>query len=690
MRRLFRYIFLLVVSGFIITSCIKKYENPEWEVDALTPVFNSSMNIYDLINDSSLKSSPGDSVFLVFNKQLDGIIIDSLIKLDVKPFIRTVKLDSIHLNQQTITNVIYLEEIIGEMFDDGATIPFSVTQDIPIDSDTIDASEYFHSITLDEGTLKITIRNGFPAKLDNVNYTITTLEQNDTIHSGTFASIPSNSVVTDTANLAGQQIKGNMIIHFGEITANVPAGTTVNYEDSLKTIADISDMTVYSAEARFPAQTIIHHQNIVSLENMVDTANNDTVKLKEASISKGFLEIEVISTVDQKSYFTYTIPNATKNGIPFKKEMTVPPAPKGESITKSFTYAFDNYQFDLTGRKTQDTINSFYNELTGQIDSTGEHVFLSLDDSVKVNVEMQDIKPAYVRGYLGKRNIRIGPGTSSFSGPDYFNMDSLSIKGAELTLTIENEMGIKGDLDFNDIIATNTQTHQNKHLDLSSLPNPARIPKATDDPLTSNTTKFQLNDSNANISEVMAINPDQFKYDMNIQLNPEGANGQFSNFVYANHMLDASIQTYIPLNIQANQLLLKDTIPFNNGNIKRPEDLREGTLKFIVTNEFPLKIDLTLYFSDKNKYIVDTLEAQQTIKAAPVNQNLEVKQPAKSTLRFFVKEERLPNIIQAEHVIIEARFETKPENKHLQLFDNYSIDIKCVGDFSYQIDNQLN
>ncbi len=688
------YYFIIILAPVLTTSCIKEYEPPKWEVDALTPVFYSSLNIYDIINDTSVTSENDDTVSIVFQEKLAEITIDTLIQMDVKPFRRNVKLDSIHLNKQTVQNTIFLGEIIEDqgmtgLIPDGSTLFFDISSfNVDLAPDTVDASEYFHVITLEKGMLLVTIINELPAEIQNIDYSITNLNNGDTIHSGTFPQIPAHSMVMDSADLSGKVVEGKMLVHFGQITVGeIPAGTQIDYSDSLSIKAEIKDMKIHSAEAVFPAQTIINHKNVVFLEGMVDTTRDDTIKLVEADIREGLLRIQVISTIDQESYFTYRIPGATRFGVPFEKNMTVPPAPPGSSIEQIFTYDFDNYHFDLTGKTGQDTVNAFYNELIGEIDSIGRHVFLSLEDSVKVVVEMLEIKPSYAGGYLGQQDFMIGPDSTSFDVFHYFNIDSLGLKGTRIDLVVENGIGMEGRLQINTITAINSKSGGIQQLDLSSVPNPFAVESATDHPLQPTTTTFGLDDNNSNISELISLLPDKFYYDFGVLTNPEGPTGNLDNFARSEKGLNTFLKAVIPLNIKASNLTLSDTIGFNKGNIEKPEDIRDGELKFIIDNGFPLDVSLVFHFMDEDGSVFDTLSTTSYVAAASVDSELRVIESRKSTLSYFIPEKRMASLLAAKQIIVKAYFNTIPRGKHLQIFDDYFINIKCVGDFIYAIEN---
>jgi hypothetical protein len=543
-------------------------------------------------------------------------------------------------------------------------------------------------IELENGMLYVNVENGFPIVIDSVNYVISNVESGDIIDNGKFPTIPSNSVVQDSTDLSGKAIEGKLLVEFGVVTIpEVPAGTVINHSDNLTTEVNIKDMKIHAAEAKFPAQTILQHQNNVVLEDMED------VELTFARIREGKLKINVVSTIDQETYFTYSIPKLRDEmDKSFIKNMTVPASTYNNSIDTTYEFSFVDYKFDLTG-KNNDTVNTFYNELIGNIDSIGEHVYLSLEDSVKVVVEIVDIKPYYAQGYLGQKDFSLGPDTTSFDVFDKFKIDSLSLAGAKIGLTVENGIGMEGNLQFNNVSAINSRTNRQTNLDISSLPSDILIAGAIEvayDNIETKTTTFQLNDNNSNISDLVSTLPDLFVYHINVATNPSGNTGAYDNFAYSTNSLNTFIDAEIPLNISAKNLMLSDTADFKTGNIDNVNRIKHGKLKFIVNNGFPFDAFLNLYFLNKDLVVFDTLVSSQNIAPAYVDNSLVVNKSRESVVSFYFGEGELEPILEAHKVVVEAIFTTFPENKHIQLFSTYSMDIKAVGDFVYELDNKLN
>lgn len=160
-KKILRIIFYLFII-LLLHSCIKKIEPPRWDINALVPLAKSSLSIYDIITDSILQEKEADSLFIIFKEELDQIKLDTILMLDVDPFIRNIKLDSIKLNDQHILKSITLGEVINEqgysaLIPDGSTTFIPAINGVTAGPYLIDATDYFQSINLEQGTMDIKI-----------------------------------------------------------------------------------------------------------------------------------------------------------------------------------------------------------------------------------------------------------------------------------------------------------------------------------------------------------------------------------------------------------------------------------------------------------------------------------------------------------------------------------------------------
>ncbi len=649
-----------------------------WEAEIIAPIAQTSLNIFNIVNDSNL-TSRNDSVLIVFRQNLSPLVIDTLLSLDVKPFIRNVKLDSISLNDQHISYRQTLGEVVQPLgMADGTNfivLPPISNQTI---TDTIDGSNYFNSLDLRSGMMRIKLVDSFPMNITNISYTITNKNSGVVVHTKNYASIPKGSTIYDSADLSGKQIEGKLIVSF-VFSIPLSFNVTIHYSDFVDLTVSLVNLKLNSAEAIFPSQTIIDHQENVGLLDMGDR------EVTFAHVESGRLRIRVVSTIGEITHFSYSIPNAKQNGIPFYKEMTLPAAPLGASITEEFIYAFDNFDFDFRG-KDLDTFNAFFNQVLGRIDSTGNLVYLTLDDSVDIIVEILDLKPGYARGYLGSDTFAIGPASINFPELQKFKLDSMPIYSAKIALNVENSLGMPGNIKIGQVKAVNSRTTREVLLNTSSLPAVISIAKAVEGPpLHPVLSRFVLSNQNSNPAKLISILPDKFEYSLSVMTHPEGNSGLRDDFAYASNTLNTFLDIEIPLAIDLKGITLIDTVPFLSENVDDLNNIKRGIINFIVTNGYPFEASINIEFTDIDYKILHSLTSVENIDAAPVDAMYKrVTRPQISKLAFIIDDAHINYVLSANHVIMRISLKTSPENTFLQIFTTYSIDIKATGDFDHK------
>ena len=77
-------IFFILLIVIIVSSCKKELELPTWDVDLIFPIANTKIDIYNIVNDSSitLEEDNNSLVSLVFEKDLISLDIDSFININ--------------------------------------------------------------------------------------------------------------------------------------------------------------------------------------------------------------------------------------------------------------------------------------------------------------------------------------------------------------------------------------------------------------------------------------------------------------------------------------------------------------------------------------------------------------------------------------------------------------------------------
>lgn len=691
------YILLsLLISSVFFGSCKRSSQDPLWNVDLLAPLIKASLSMNNIIKDTSfIKKNLDNSITIVNRQELAKITLDSLVVLNTPPFSKTVKLNSLLLDTRSDTTRITVARIISELEKTGnpsdasaaLLLKTAANFNIPVNSSLltgmkftnlpVDITSIFSDAEIATGSLSIKIINNLPVSIDLLDFNIKNTVAQNSIINPSFTSLPANGgSVSATQDLAGMHIEGQLTadldtLHF------VPGGNVyISMDQSLDIILTVSGVTLTSANAVFPNQDVVQNSDEVSLLGL-----ENGVELTSAKIESGLIKVEVYSTAQDKIYFTYGVPSATKNGQPFEVETIIPAALPGQTAHKIFTYDFAGYTMDLTG-ENNDTVNTFYNTLVGKIKYTGKKVFLSLNDSISISIYTENLKPSYAKGYLGQQTVDLGP---AFVGLDIFNsIESgiLNFENVNLNLSIDNGFGIDGSVQINNITAYNTKTSANQTLTGPNIGVVLPITKASDNPYVNSLSTFDMSTS-SNATNLINILPNSINYNVQVKTNLAGNLNTYTDFAYSKGSLSAFLDIEMPLSLIASKLVLSDTVDFNTSTIKS-RNIENGTFSVLVDNGFPLSATLKMYFVDANGTITDSVKsASGAILPAPVNGANRVKEKRSSQIKFEADEQRMNNLYNAKKVIFKIEFTTNPSATFLKIYSDYSIDFKMIGDMNY-------
>ena len=617
-------------------------------------------------------------------------MLDSLVDIQIRPLIKDVTLESLELAPQSFESQVTLGELLGDNFFFQLLFPDQTWTDnnfggtsfnVPLDPITVDFSNILQSAVLTSGKLNIRLENQLPLDIKGVDFVIKNEVGGEIVYQGSY-DVNYEQIVLDEIDLAqelnGQAIEGQLIVELGEITASPPPGPDslfIDYSDYFSASITLSELKVSEADAIFPAQDIVQAKDTVGLIGLGD------VELTRAKIKQGKISAIVSSTVESEMFMEYYVPSAVLNGQIFNFKATVPAAPPGGSYTFSEEFLYDGYDFDFTG-KDGDLTNTFYNELYARIEYTGQIIHLSLQDTISLAIQVEELIPSYVEGYLGQQVFEIDPDTITFDIFNNIKAGAFNFETAKLEITVENGLGVDGELVFNKLSAINTKTGQK--VDFPSIPT-LPIKEATNlgtGPLAS-TQSFEVN----NVVSILNILPNKIYYNINGALNPGGNVPAYNDFVYDNSELKAYLDLEVPFSFNATNLVLSDTIAFDESSFQRPEEIESGVLRFIVQNGFPLEAKLKVYVLDEQNQVVDSLVTSDKIQAATVS-NGSVAQSQESIIEYYVDKSRLENVLAAKKYVFEASF-ASPTSAFTKLYSHYSIEVLMAVDFKYRVSSGL-
>ncbi len=686
-----KYSVLFFLTACVFTSCRKEDKKPSWETGIITPLIKSSLDINNLVTDTLLVANADSSLMLVYENHLYNMNIDSLFSLYDTSVVKIYNLDSISLVDYSVSYGVSLGQVatlIGPPYStliiglhgQMSNIPLPIP--IPAFNYSFNADTLFQTMTLDSGTLAFSIYNGFPVKLNNLNYTLTDSVSNTIITTGVIPVIDSGQTVTQSTSLAGKTIGSHLLISIsGASTSPTTSPVYIDTTDQIVATLNIFNLYPSTATAVFPAQNLIDKQQFFYVKAK-------PVMLKEAKIKSGYVTMDLYSTLQDSVQFIYKLPSATLNGIPFEIGTVLPPAPAGGTSHFYQQYDFTGYHLDMSGDSTLDTTNTMYNVFLASVDSTGQMRTLSLTDSMYAYIGFTDLIPSYARGYLGDSTYNIGPAEIDI---DIFNKISggLQLEDVKLSIATENSIGVDAEIKINNLTSHNSHTGNTVALSGSGVGNVFQITRATDNsgqlPVYPTYNTFTLNNANSNANTFISNLPDKLNYALSLKTNPQGNSSNYNDFIYDDHLLEFNLNLEMPLSFIANDLMMSDTFDFklNEADIAR---ITGGMLVLNTDNGFPFDATIQVYTINQQGFVTDSLLLPPTnvILAASVNTAGRVTDKKRSKQYIPVTEHVKDNLFDTKKMVVRVKFNTKPAAMHVKIYSDYKMDLQLTGDFTYK------
>ncbi len=693
----------ILIVAIILFSCKKESIHPEWDVNLLSPIAKTKLTLNQIVADSLLQVNSDSSISLVYQTPLADILLDTIAQLPDTSITYTAKLSTLNIAPINIVHSVTIGDIAEEdkqvngpygglyetiMTAYNTQMPTTITAIAPMSFDSIivDAGNYFQTISVQQAYIDIKIDNNLPITLTNIVFQLKNQGNGVILLTDSFASIAPNTSSIKTEFLTNVTLENLM---WANVTISSPGSgvpVTIDLIQSATTTITVRDIIIDSAIARFPSQEIINYSN----NAIINTTDN--LQISEAWAKSGQINVEVFNTIGETMHYQFQVPRAKLNNVPLTLSGTIPPASGGNASHTTISQDLTGYKIDFTGIN-QDTINSLYYILTGSIDSSGNFVHITMNDSIYLNCSFSNILPDYARGFFGNRHIE-QDSTVSFSVLNNLQIDQLSFNDVRVSLSVENQIGVQAQANITELTSINTNHNSSVSLTGSALSSPFVITKPIDPhslniDVVPTINNFTLNSSNSNINQLISNLPDKFKYKVALDLN-QGITpptpGSGTDFIYYGDKVSSKLNIEVPLSFIAGNLVLRDTVApdFANTDIS---DVNGGSIILKSENMYPIDASTKIYFLNEQNVIYDSLSIIPIyIDAATINTNTQkVEQPKLSKNIIPLTKEKLQNLFLAKSLIIEAKFNTQPANTHVKIYSNYYIDFKIIGDFSYRV-----
>ncbi|HMW38831.1 MAG: hypothetical protein K1X68_02245 [Saprospiraceae bacterium] len=680
---------LYILTIIFIFNCCQR-DNPSWNIDVLAPIAKGKLRISDIAPDSLYKADSSGLAHLYFERALYNLSVDSFFAISDTTVAKSFAIDSLRLYTLNIQYPLTLGAIARQSGPVGALIlalhgsTFAIPAIGPLSVPPVDlnADTLFTSMTLDDGKIDVRFENNLPVDITDVRFVLKNANNGLKLLEGNFPIIRANTAESQTFSLSGLTVESKLTVEVSNFSSPGSGGKPVLVDTSNSIIAALKvyDLRPSKATAVWPAQNIIEQYLDFNLRRL-------SVKLKFAKIKSGKVYLKLLSTIDDTLHFYYSLPGAVKNGKGFDIRKDLAPGTTLQPSAIYEEYDFSGYDLDLSG-SNKDTFNATPNSIIVSIDSTGIQKTFSKADNILVELGFKDLKPSYAKGYLGMDTFTFGPNFTSFDFLKDLN-GKFKFSDIQLNVDVENKIGADGSLIIGQVAALNTITGQQLSLTSSELNKPLGVSRASDQngfpPILPGKTSLQLDKTNSNINDCVSILPDQLNYALTLITNPNGNVSDYRDFVYDGQLLDIRLKMDVPLHFSIENCSLLDTSDLNTSGLNLQNAI-EGKLYLKVENEFPLDSDMEIKFEEQAGLSQALLEAAGRINAAEIVNGDRTTGSKTSIIEIPVTQDQVNKLKKAHIVIFKTRFNTRPDNRQVKIFDDYAMKLSLTADLKYKID----
>ncbi|MBC8047754.1 MAG: hypothetical protein H7Y00_13235 [Fimbriimonadaceae bacterium] len=696
-----KHFFYFILSLSIFSTSCKKGFDTGWETDIITPILHGTLTIDDLLPDSIREVNADNSVDLVYQNTIFDLKITDLVDVPDTTVSVTVNLDSLSITDKTVTETISLGEIATSLAASGdftgTLIILANGSELVIDpltglasgTDSIDATSFFETATFEVGYLDILIKNDLPIAITNIEFQLRNSSDGALIAEDTYPLIEPGEFELNTYSLAGLSVDGMLlaeIINF-DSPGSAPDAVLIDTSDNVLIQLTAHDMELFSATAIFPPQNLVNKQNEV--EYLMGVGGPE---ITEMTLDSGTVFISVINTIEDTIHVTYSLPYATSpTGEPVSFETVCDPAPAGGFTTKVQEYNLSGYHVDLRGQNGNKA-NTFYQEFSASIDSTGEVRTLSLNDSIVVEYGLVNIKPLEVKGYIGSYHEEYSDNANlGFNVLDFIDDGEIHFDDVNVTLTVTNGVGVDARFVINNLIASNSTSGETIALEAAGVIGvPIQVERAIENPFIEGLTQFTLNNSNSNILDLLEIFPDAMSYDISLDINPEGNIYNYQDFVLPDSKTTLTLDLELPLNVLADNVTLIDTFDIDINTDEESDqidNIQSIELTLLAENSFPLSTSIEIIFFDDFGFAVDTLNFDgSVIEGGELNASCKVEEPKQTNITVLFTGERINTLLEAKEAKVTAVFNTPtdtPCGETVKIYSNYKLEMHLTGHMNY-------
>jgi hypothetical protein len=644
--------------------------NIELEYGVAIPLIHSTTTLSDLLPDNENMLTDDDGLIRIAFRQdsIAQIESDSLLVIEnQEPTEEQFIVGEIALPGFDTLMVVDMTDLIGNL---DPTLSSQITSAIdysqtfgtayfpPIEQQSggiynAQVSDQFHSVFISEGQLSITITNNLAIDLSVLNLRLSNEIDNSVVGLFEFSNLQAGSVASSSISIDGVNLYSNLNMEILDL-ASIGTGSNesqwvpISSNDELAIVIEGNGLVITEGMVKLPYQTGPDDTFVVDMD-FEDGAEIDFIEL-----SAGQFVYSFNSDLNTTLELTLEIPQLVdENNNSFSEVIQIV-----NSSLEINSVSLENYQFDFSTSVNQLQIN-----YSSQILASQDYVSYDETNEISFSIGMENLEFDLIQGYFGQIEEVLAEDVLDLDLSALSEIASgIILESPSLTFTADNSIGIPFKIDL-ELIGDNG-------IEQVSLEGP--LFEILSEEI--NTTTFD--NTNSQLPELITLNPTTVTYSGSVVSNPLGNTGT-PNTLRPNTNITLGFEMDLPLYLRIQDAVTTDTLDLTF-DFDNPIDMIESVkMKLRIQNEFPLDVDLTMFFQDSiSGLVLDSLNIG-LLQAAEVDETGKTKEPRIYNSNISINASQFDALLNSNKTIIDIRMSS---------YDSDNTAIKLYTDYEFVID----
>ena len=668
-------VIFLTLSLLLMSSCMEHdlttlSTEIEAEYNLAIPLIHSTTRLGDLLPENENMSTDDDGLIRISFRQdsIAEILSDSLLVIEnQEPTLEEFTVGEIALPAFTSNVSIVMGDLTSNL---DPTISSQISEAIdysqvfgsayfpPIEEQSggvynAQGSDQFHSVFISEGQLSITITNNLAIDLSVLNLRLRNTIDNSIVGLFEFVNVQSGSISSSIVSLDGVTLYSDLSMEILDLaspgTGSNPLDQSqwvpISNSDELELVIEGEGLVATEGMVKFPAQSGPDSTFVVDMD-FEDGAEIDFIEIAAGQFVYSFnsdlnttleLTLEIPQLVDENNNSFYEVIQIVNSGL----------------VTNSVS--LENYTFDFSNSLNQLQVN-----YSSQILATQNYVSYEESNEISLTIGMEDLEFNLIQGYFGQIEEII---TEEVLDLDLSLLADIStgiiLESPKLIFSADNSIGIPFEIDLAMIGENGAE--------FISLGGPLF------DIAAEQISETTFDNTNSQLPELIALNPTAITYSGTVISNPLGNTGS-PNVLRPNTSIVLGFEMDLPLHLRIQDALTKDTLDLSF-DFDSPADMIESVkMKLRTQNEFPLDVDLTMFFEDSiSGAILDSLTID-LLEAAPVDEDGRTIEAITYESNIVINADQFEALLNSNRTILDIRMNSyNSENTAIKLYTDYEF-----------------